>query len=170
MKTNSSNTCRVRKEIRTCKHPACGKKFEGSPTSLYCADHRTRKSRAERFIPKQVAAPEATNLTLEEDVRQPVRKTKVCGLEQCDRSYNFTVYPDHQIYPMYCELHRTEFKRRFFLQMVAKGKQPSYETLSYKKWGDYEVGFEEYALEQPKIEPFKKGNQDKEDWIPKPKE
>lgn len=145
---------RVRKEIRTCKHPGCGKKFEGSPTSLYCVDHRTRKSRAERFVPKEAPKPEDTNLVIQPDEIQPIQKTLCCSLPECGREYTFTVYPDHNIYPMYCELHRTEYKRRHFQKMLANGHRPAYQPPAYRKWSDYEAQFEEYALSQPHVVPF----------------
>ena len=145
---------RVRKEIRTCKHPGCGKKFEGSPTSLYCVDHRTRKSRAERFVPKEAPKPEDTNLLIEPDAIQPMQKTLCCSLPECGREYSFTLYPDHNIYPMYCELHRTEYKRRHFQKMLASGRRPDDQSPDFSKWSDYEAQFEEYALSQPHIVPF----------------
>jgi hypothetical protein len=145
---------RVRKEIRSCKHPSCGKKFEGSPTSLYCVDHRTRKSRAERFVPKEAPKPEDTNLVIEPDEIQPIQKTLCCSLPECGREYTFTIYPDHSIYPMYCELHRTEYKRRHFQKMLSAGRRPDYQRPDFRKWSDYEAQFEEYALSQPHIVPF----------------
>src|SRR4051812_3866905 len=126
IKQGLSNLSRVRKEIRTCKHPACGKKFEGSPTSLYCIEHRTRKSRAERFVPKEAPKPEDSNLVIEaQDVIQPVQKTMICSLPECKHEYTFTIYPDHNIYPMYCEAHRTEYKRRHFAKMMSTGRKPA---------------------------------------------
>lgn len=148
------NQSRVRKEIRTCKHPACGKKFEGSPTSLYCLDHRTRKSRAERFVPKEAPKPEDTNLVIESDSHIPVQKRMTCALGGCRQDYTFTVYPDHTIYPMYCELHRTEFKRRHFIKMQAAGRKTDDSLPQYEKWTDYEMQFEEYALQQSHVIPF----------------
>jgi hypothetical protein len=150
------NTSRVRKEIRTCKHPGCNKKFEGSPTSLYCVDHRTRKSRAERFVPKEIPKPEDTNLVIESDTHMPVQKRMTCSLPGCGKDYTFTIYPDHKIYPMYCELHRTEFKRRHFQRMSTVGRRPDFQPPQYEKWTDYEMQFEEYALNQPHIIPFAK--------------
>jgi hypothetical protein len=149
-----SNSSRVRKEIRSCKHPACNKKFEGSPTSLYCTDHRTRKSRAERFVPKEAPKPEDNNLVIEPDEIQPVQKTMACSLPNCKRDYTFTVYPDHNIYPMYCELHRTEYKRRHFSKMLNTGRKPDMQAPQFEKWSDYEMQFEEYALNQPHVVPF----------------
>ena len=149
-----SNSSRGRKEIRSCKHPSCNKKFEGSPTSLYCTDHRTRKSRAERFIPKVAPKPEDNNLVIEPDTIQPVQKTMTCSLPQCQREYTFTIYPDHNIYPMYCELHRTEYKRRHFQKMLISGHKPDSSLPSHDKWSDYEMQFEEYALNQPHVVPF----------------
>ena len=153
---NLSNLSRVRKEIRTCKHPGCGKKFEGSPTSLYCIDHRTRKSRAERFVPKEVPKPEDTNLVIDSDTHMPIQKTMVCSLPGCNHDYTFTIYPDHNIYPMYCELHRTEFKRRHFQRMIGTGRRPEHRTPQYEKWTDYEMQFEEYALNQEHVIPFQR--------------
>jgi hypothetical protein len=150
-----NNGSRVRKEIRSCKHPACNKKFEGSPTSLYCIDHRTRKSRAERFVPKEAPKPEDSNLVIEPDEIQPIQKTMCCSLAECKREYTFTIYPDHNIYPMYCELHRTEYKRRHFQKMIATGRKPvAAQSESFEKWSDYEMQFEEYALSQPHLVPF----------------
>lgn len=151
-----SNSCRVRKEIRSCKHPGCAKKFEGSPTSLYCVDHRTRKSRAERFVPREAPKPEDTNLIIESDTHMPVLRTMTCSLAGCGKDYTFTVYPDHNIYPMYCELHRTEFKRRHFARLAGTGRRPDSVAPKYEKWTDYEMQFEEYALSQPHIIPFQR--------------
>jgi len=148
------NPSRVRKEVRSCKHPLCNKKFEGSPTSLYCTDHRTRKSRAERFVPREVPKPEDNNLVIEPNNIQPIQKTMVCSLPHCDHSYTFTIYPDHNIYPMYCELHRTEYKRRHFQKMLSAGLRQISNLPHYDKWSDYEMQFEEYALNQPFVMPF----------------
>jgi hypothetical protein len=148
---------RTRRETRLCKHPGCAKKFEGSPTSLYCPEHRTRKSRAERFVPKQVIAPEENNLvfqTIPSTQSTPVQKTMACALAQCGRHYTFSVYSDHSVYPMYCELHRTEYKRRFFLRMASQGKQITYEKPQIQKWSDCEMQFEDYALQQQPLDSF----------------
>ncbi len=145
---------RVRREIRTCKHPGCGKKFEGSPTSLYCLDHRTRKSRTERFIPKVAPEPATNNLTLTPQTQKPETYSLACSLPGCGRIYTFTLYPDHTVYPMYCEEHRSEHKRRHFLQMAEKGKRPNFQQTHWEKWSDYEVDFEAYAIEQPVLSPF----------------
>ncbi len=149
-----SNTSRVRKEIRSCNHPACKKRFEGSPTSLYCTDHRTRKSRAERFVPKVLPKPEAFNLVIEPSSIQPVQKTMACSLPQCGRNYTFTIYQDHNIYPRYCDLHRTEYKRVHFQRMLNTGRKPDFTASQFEKWSDYEMQFEEYALLQPHVVPF----------------
>lgn len=149
-----SNASRVRKEIRSCKHPSCNKKFEGSPTSLYCIDHRTRKSRAERFIPKAPPKPEDNNLVIEPNGIQPIQKVLSCSLPHCTREYTFTIYPDHNIYPMYCELHRTEYKRRHFQKMTHSGRKTDASVPNFEKWSDYEMQFEEYALNQPYVMPF----------------
>jgi len=154
MSQGLSTISRVRKEIRTCKHPSCARKFEGSPTSLYCVDHRTRKSRAERYVPKEAPRPEDTNLVIDSDTHMPIHKSMICSLPGCEREYSFTVYPDHNIYPMYCELHRTEFKRRHFQRMVSTGHRPDLRPPAYEKWKDYEMQFEEYALGLPHIVPF----------------
>ena len=150
--TNSGS--RVRREIRTCKHPACGTKFEGSPTSLYCLEHRTRKSRTERFIPKEAPKPATNNLVLETQTLKPETYSLACSLPGCGRMYSFTLYPDHTVYPMYCEEHRSEHKRRHFLQMAGKGKRPSFQHPQWEKWSDSEVDFEAYALDQPLLSPF----------------
>jgi hypothetical protein len=149
----NQGSCRVRREVRACKHPGCGRKFEGSPTSLYCVDHRTRKSRAERFIPKEMPKPEDQNLLLDAN-EHLTQKTLVCSLNGCGKAYSFTVYPDHTIYPMFCELHRTEHKRRHFMRMRETGKQTVEEAPQYMKWSDYEMQFETYALQQPHVSPF----------------
>ena len=155
LQSMSSNTSRVRKEIRSCKHPGCAKKFEGSPTSLYCLEHRTRKSRAERFVPKEAPKPEDTNLVIDSsDVHQPIQKTMACSLAGCGKDYTFTLYPDHNIYPMYCELHRTEYKRRHFQKLAVTGRKAEFSSPQYHKWSDYEMQFEEYALSQPHVVPF----------------
>jgi len=116
-------------------------------------DHRTRKSRAERFVPKEQPKPEDQNLVLDGG-EHLIEKTLICSLEGCDCAYSFTVYPDHTIYPMYCELHRTEHKRRHFLKMKTNGATPAYEQPNYLKWTDYEMQFESYALGQPHTSPF----------------
>ena len=149
-----STGSRVRREIRVCKHPGCGAKFEGSPTSLYCLDHRTRKSRAERFVPKEAPKPEESNLVLKEETAKPTLTHRHCSLEGCGRGYSFTLYPDRELYPMYCELHRTEFKRRHFTRMLEKGEKPRYEKPSWTKWSDYETDFESYSINQPLLTPF----------------
>lgn len=149
-----SNTCRVRRELRTCQHPGCTKKFEGSPTSLYCPEHRTRKCRAERAVPKEPIRPEEVNLVMAEDITSPRQLKRNCSLDGCGKEYTFTVYPDHNVYPMYCELHRTEFKRQHFLRMLGKGKSIRYERPTYDKWHDYEMQIEQYALQEPVISPF----------------
>jgi hypothetical protein len=55
---------------------------------------------------------------------------------------------------MYCELHRTEYKRRHFQKMLSAGRRPDYQRPDFRKWSDYEAQFEEYALSQPHIVPF----------------
>ncbi len=152
---HSNNPCRVRRETRSCKHPGCGSRFEGSPTSLYCPQHRTRKSRAERFIPKEIVEAEECNLLLETTEKKPLVKSMTCSLDGCQRQYSFTVYPDHKIYPRYCENHRTEHQRNHFSRMQAQGRRPQYsKSASAHVWSDYESQFEEYALKQPLLAPF----------------
>jgi len=148
---------RVRREIRVCKHPGCGEKFEGSPTSLYCVEHRTRKSRTERFVPREEPQPAEHNLVLQVDTLKPEVRTLRCSLAGCSRAYTFTLYPDRSLYPMYCDDHRSEHKRRHFLRMQEKGARPNYEHPHWEKWSDYEADFEAYALNQPLLLPFGRG-------------
>ncbi len=149
-----SNTCRVRREIRTCQHPSCGKKFDGSPTSLYCVEHRTRKCRAARAVPKEPAKPEEINLVIESDTHSPKLEKRNCSLEGCGTEYKFTLYPDHNVYPLFCELHRTEFKRQHFLKMQGRGTKVVYQTTAFHRWRDHEMQIEEYALQEPLVSPF----------------
>ncbi len=152
---HSNSPSRVRRETRTCKHPGCGGKFEGSPTSLYCPEHRTRKSRAERYVPKEIPKAEECNLVIDTPESKPQVQTMTCALDGCARRYTFTVYPDHNIYPRYCENHRTEHQRHHFLRMQSQGRRPYYTApRSTQGWSDYESQFEEYALKQPVIMPF----------------
>ncbi len=151
---------RIRKETRNCKHPGCSVKFEGSLTSLYCLEHRSRKSRADRFIPKEPPKPEENNLVFQGKTNKPAIRSLACSLPNCHNVYTFVLYPDRNLYPMYCEEHRSEHKRNHFIRMMAKGQRPQYQASNVDQWGDSELDFEAYALEKPLLEPFSQDRKD----------
>lgn len=68
----------------------------------------------------------------------PHEVAETCTLPGCGRIFHFVVYPEVTIYPRFCEDHRSEFRRKQFLEMLARGLRPRPAQVG-TTWPDWEA-------------------------------
>ncbi len=49
----------------------------------------------------------------------------ICGLLGCERGFAITLIPNQALYPKFCEQHRSEHRRRLFLERFTTGDRSS---------------------------------------------
>jgi hypothetical protein len=81
-------------------------------------------SNVERAILTQLSQPESElvrrvtehNQIVLHNFRIETQRECSCALLGCDRAFKITLIPNQALYPKYCESHRSEFRRRHFLE------------------------------------------------------
>ena len=96
----------------------CKTIFFGTGKSKFCKLHRQPKFRKiidkDKIIAKKKAILENTaNFIVNHKNTESVDVTRNCDC--CGKPYEFTLYPSTFVYPKYCEEHRNEWKRNFYL-------------------------------------------------------
>ena len=95
---------------KECEYSGCGKKFLGWFRQKYCAFHTDPRNR-KRIRRKQVDSS-VKNRIYHHDFSHCVTKNFKCGLKGCNERFAVVLYPRQEIYPNYCDKHRTEFQRQ----------------------------------------------------------
>ena len=99
-------------ELRWCQEPGCGKEYYGHPITKYCEYHRDLANRArKRYI---TVDPGKDNTIFKHKFTTSVNMEFVC--HTCGASFHVMVLPKQFIYPKYCELHRSKYKREIYLK------------------------------------------------------
>lgn len=101
-------------KTKICQEPGCGKEFLGHPIAKYCDVHRDpRKRRRQR---KKVENVDVKNMVFDHAFTRSTVLEFVCALEGCENRFKILALPKQDIYPKYCEEHRSEFRRQDFLR------------------------------------------------------
>ncbi len=99
-------------QIKMCQYAGCGKEFVGWFRQKYCEFHSDPRHR--KRIRVKIFDPSVKNRTYHHDFSHCVTKTFKCGLKGCREKYQVVLYPKQEVYPNYCNRHRTEYQRQFF--------------------------------------------------------
>lgn len=95
---------------KVCEYSGCGKEFFGWFRQKYCEYHSDPRHR-KRIRTKHVD-PTVKNRIYHHDFSRRVEKHFKCGLKGCKERFAVVLYPKQEIYPNYCEKHRTEYQRQ----------------------------------------------------------
>jgi hypothetical protein len=99
---------------RLCQYPGCDKEFfTQSPIQKYCDVH-TKPEMRHRIKPKMDDIS-LENRIIKHDYHQVTSMQLICQLEGCGKQYRVPIYPRQFVYPRFCEEHRNEYKRWFFI-------------------------------------------------------
>jgi hypothetical protein len=88
-------------------------------------------SNVERAILNQLSKPESElvkrvtehNQILLHNYHAETPRECSCGLMGCDQTFQVTLIPNQALYPKFCESHRSEFRRRHFLERQKSAMQ-----------------------------------------------
>jgi hypothetical protein len=113
----------AKKKQKICQEPGCGKEFYGRPIAKYCPFHQvpSRRQRVKKVLPcydgSQILP---ANLHARQSSESLVLR---CQLPGCGKEFGIIHIANQGIYPKYCEDHRSEYRREFFLRMQQRGMQ-----------------------------------------------
>jgi hypothetical protein len=98
-----------RKKLKVCKEPGCGKEYIGHPISKYCELHRDIANRARKI--KEFEPVHVKNFVFKHGFTDVTEMELICQLDGCNNKYTVKIYPKQHIYPKFCGVHRSEYKR-----------------------------------------------------------
>jgi hypothetical protein len=125
-----------KKKIKLCQFPGCNRYYDGTGFSKYCKElhqldekgedvlnedgkpiiiwegHRHRKFRKEIDAKKKKIIKENPNKCYYHNSDKPQDVIFICDL--CGSQFEIKVYPQIEIYPRFCESHRSEFRRLYY--------------------------------------------------------
>lgn len=104
---------------KKCCFPDCNVVFKGTGKSKYCPEHRDKKYRkiidANKLYRKNSNVKDSlVNVIIKHNYTSPIEVKKNC--ECCGKEFSITLYPEIYVYPRYCEDHRNEYKRLFYMK------------------------------------------------------
>ena len=99
---------------------ACNKEFNGPRHQRYCSEHANPSTRHRVRIYK--TDPCIFNQIIEHKSINSSCIMQKCQLEGCHNEFKLTLLPHTYVYPKYCESHRTEYRRKYFLTKLNKDK------------------------------------------------
>ena len=103
-----------RDKLKICQEPGCGKEFWGHPICKYCELHRDIRFRKRKR--RVQTNPSDTNKILVHNFSNVTDIELPCELPGCRKKYMTKLFPKQNVYPKYCEDHRSEFRRNQFLR------------------------------------------------------
>jgi hypothetical protein len=103
----------VKKKIKICKYPGCGKEYMGHPVTKFCDFHQIVKNRQIK-VEKKTANSE--NRIINHNFDEVITQTVQCELLGCKNKFDIEIVPKQYVYPKYCISHRNKFKRDLFLK------------------------------------------------------
>jgi hypothetical protein len=111
---------RIKNKNKLCV--ICGKEFFGHAVRKYCDIHLDDKSDGRKKLRKiyqERINSRYPNINQENNFKNnEVLKLKVtCALPGCGESFELVLYPKQEVFPKYCEIHRSEHQRSFFKRM-----------------------------------------------------
>ena len=114
MKPTIYRSHKLKLKAKICEEHGCGKEFFGLPRAKYCDIHRDPEMRhknrirytyeGRRIIKTNFHNIEWADLT--------------CAVPGCCNTFRVLLRKGQENYPDFCEIHRNEYKRKRFLNMV----------------------------------------------------
>lgn len=99
------------------------------------------------------------NFSIRSTTPFPYETVETCTLPGCGRVFHFIIFPDVTIYPRFCEDHRSEFRRKLFLEMQARGlrPRPPEAGTTWPDWEEEKMGARvaRWARKRPRQGPLK---------------
>jgi len=90
----------------------CHHEYLGHPISKYCPKHREIKNRK----PKKKIKQKEMNRIVKTNAFDVIERAFKCGLRGCKNIFLIKIYPRQTLYPKFCPEHRTEYRRKYFLE------------------------------------------------------
>lgn len=100
-----------------CEYQDCTNGFVGYPNAKYCKDHKNPKS---RITTKEKIQSEICFFEFEHNFENQTIIERSCDLKGCTVVYKLNIYPTQKIYPKFCDEHRNEFKRKYFIERLKR--------------------------------------------------
>lgn len=94
---------------KVCKEPGCGKEYIGHPISKYCEFHRIIANRTRKI--KVYKSVDVKNFIFKHGFTHVTKLEFNCQLDGCNNKYTVKIFPKQSIYPKFCNVHRSEYKR-----------------------------------------------------------
>jgi hypothetical protein len=111
---------RIKNKNKLCV--ICGKEFFGHAVRKYCDIHLDQKNgdrvklRTE-YRKKLLSIHENSNQVNNFKNKDVLKIKASCKLNGCGNIFELLVFPRQEVFPKYCEDHRSEYRRRNFLRM-----------------------------------------------------
>ena len=107
--TKDRNTTPKQIVSKICYEVGCEKEYFGHRITKYCEFHRNPRNRAKKASIK-------TDVTIDNQIflHNFVESADIvftCALEGCLEEFEIRVIPKINIYPKYCENHRSQYRR-----------------------------------------------------------
>jgi len=102
------------RSLKNCNYLDCNKEFNGTPIQVYCDYHKDPHHR-KRFRPVP-ESPEVRNQVFMHEFKRRMKAEFNCALSGCRECFEVDLTPKTFVYPKYCEQHRSEFRRNYFLR------------------------------------------------------
>ena len=100
---------------KKCQYPGCDIVFSGIHIAKFCAEHRKNSYRVRKHIEYESIYDK--NQLLEHENKTTITEAEmICALEDCNNKFLIRLYPTQTVYPKYCSVHRSEYKRSLYFR------------------------------------------------------
>ena len=113
---DTNRSANQQQKEKVCQFPGCKEVFVGRGKTKYCEEHRKQEYKKILYKPKKPQSVDENNQKIKHKFLESQNIIKTCSLEGCGNTYELRIIPNQFIYPKYCEEHRNEWKRNFFIQ------------------------------------------------------
>ena len=106
---------------KVCCYPDCTVEFMGVGKAKYCEEHRKQQYRKVLDVDRVQAKRDfIKNNNFNQTINHKNPRCEIveieCGLEGCGEKFKLMLIPNVLVYPKYCEEHRSEHKRKMFVE------------------------------------------------------
>ena len=120
LKHGQSGRAKKRLMHKFCCYPECKEEFEGVGKAKYCTEHRKPIYRkvidADRIKAKRDYIKNNNfNQLIEHKLNKCELAVMKCELEGCEKEFTVLLIPNVNVYPKFCEDHRSEHRRKMFV-------------------------------------------------------
>jgi len=121
LKHDQSGRAKKKLMLKTCCYPACTEEFMGVGKAKYCVEHRKPIYRkvidADRIQAKRDYIKNNNfNQIIEHRLSKCSLTNITCELEGCGKEFKLLLIPNVNVYPKFCEEHRSEHRRKMFVE------------------------------------------------------